>query len=83
MFCTLANVISESAIYPMIVEYVLNAAGNPALLCVLGNYLLIHLKEAAELDLNGGTSYRPKTISVMDFGEEMAQTRVIRSSCEL
>ena len=83
MFCTLANVVSESATYPTNVEYVLSAAGNPALLCVLGNYLLIHLKEAAELGLNGGTSFRPKTISAMDFGEEMVQARMITSSCKL
>ena len=49
-------------------QNVLKAAGDPALLCVLGSHLLIHLKEAAEKGLNGGTSYRMEAISAIDFG---------------
>ncbi|EJD06090.1 uncharacterized protein FOMMEDRAFT_153453 [Fomitiporia mediterranea MF3/22] len=44
-----------------LVSYFLDVAGNPALLCVLGSHLLINLKEAGELGVNGGTNYRSKT----------------------
>ncbi|OCB83929.1 hypothetical protein A7U60_g9138 [Sanghuangporus baumii] len=45
----------------------LNAAGSPVLLSVLGGYLLVPLKEAAELGFNEGTSYRLKSVSAIEF----------------
>lgn len=48
--------------------------GDPTLLYVLGNHLLIHLKVAGENGLNEGTSYRSARISSISFGpgEELA-----------
>lgn len=37
---------------------VLNAAGSPTLLCILGGQLLINLNAAAERGANGGTNFR-------------------------
>ena len=50
---------------------VLSTIGNSTYLSVLGSRLLINLKEAGELGLNMGTSYRPnsQTISNIDFAE--------------
>ena len=42
--------------------------GQPSLLCVLGTYLLIRLKEAAEEGVNEGTNFRAKTVTAMEFG---------------
>lgn len=45
---------------------ILNYYASTPLLSVLGSYMLFHLKEAAELGVNEGTSYRV-TISDMEF----------------
>ncbi|KAH8112219.1 hypothetical protein DFH11DRAFT_1545911 [Phellopilus nigrolimitatus] len=45
----------------------LNVLGSPSLLCVLGSHLLVHLKEAGERGANGGTSYRMRTMSNIEF----------------
>ncbi|KAH8109395.1 hypothetical protein DFH11DRAFT_1515630 [Phellopilus nigrolimitatus] len=45
----------------------LSVLGYPRLLSVLGNHLLVHLKEAGERGANGGTSYRMTTMSSMRF----------------
>ena len=88
MICSIANIIANLGTnLPTLAQYILNAAGNPALLCILGNYLLIHLHEAAEAGLNEGTSYRPNTISAMDFNggpktEELSRTTTTSMSCE-
>ncbi|EJD03285.1 uncharacterized protein FOMMEDRAFT_156672 [Fomitiporia mediterranea MF3/22] len=49
------------------VALLLNAAGNPALLCVLGSHLLINLKKAGELGVNEGTNYRSRAVSDIEF----------------
>ncbi|EJD04960.1 uncharacterized protein FOMMEDRAFT_154110 [Fomitiporia mediterranea MF3/22] len=49
------------------VSYLLNAAGSPALLCVLGSHLLINLKEAGEMGVNEGTNYRSRVVSNIEF----------------
>lgn len=46
----------------------LNVCGTPTLICVVGNHLLIHLREAGEVGVNAGTSYRLR-ISAINFGE--------------
>lgn len=35
---------------------------------MLGTYLLIRLKEAAEEGVNEGTNFRAKTVTAMEFG---------------
>ncbi|KAL5498596.1 hypothetical protein ACEPAH_1950 [Sanghuangporus vaninii] len=55
---------------------ILNVAGSPTLLCILGGQLLINLKEAGERGANGGTNYTPK-ISDIDFGENGANNERI------
>ena len=51
------------------VAYVFSAAANPTLLCILGGQLLINLKEAGDLGVNGGTNYRSTSVSNIDFAE--------------
>ena len=48
---------------------VLGSIGNPSFLCILGTRMLFNLKEAGELGVNKGTSYRmtSSTISTMNF----------------
>ncbi|THH04364.1 hypothetical protein EW145_g5573 [Phellinidium pouzarii] len=41
--------------------------GSANLLCVLGSWLLVHLKEAVERDTNGGQSYRLDAVSDIIF----------------
>ncbi|KAH8109224.1 hypothetical protein DFH11DRAFT_1861733 [Phellopilus nigrolimitatus] len=45
----------------------LGVLGSPSFLCVLGSHLLVHLKEAGERGANGGTSYKMKTMSNIEF----------------
>ncbi|EJC97509.1 uncharacterized protein FOMMEDRAFT_163062 [Fomitiporia mediterranea MF3/22] len=52
------------------VPTLMNAAGSPSLLCVIGSHLLIHLKEAGERGMNEGTSYRLRTLSDIGFAED-------------
>lgn len=47
MGCTMANIIAVFTETNPIATFALVAVGNPPLLCVVGNYLLIHLREAA------------------------------------
>lgn len=49
--------VSSLATMSPILHIVFDTVGEPALLCVLGSHLLIHLREAAEDDRNEGTSY--------------------------
>ena len=46
---------------------IIGAIGSPTFLCVLGCRLLIHLKEAGDIGVNEGTSYRLKSVSQMQF----------------
>ncbi|KAH8109443.1 hypothetical protein DFH11DRAFT_1627381 [Phellopilus nigrolimitatus] len=40
---------------------------TPALPCIVGCWLLFHLKEAAEIGINGGTSFRVTTVADIEF----------------
>ncbi|KAH8109890.1 hypothetical protein DFH11DRAFT_1861065 [Phellopilus nigrolimitatus] len=40
---------------------------TPALPCIIGCWLLFHLKEAGEIGVNGGTSFRVTTLPAMEF----------------
>lgn len=69
IFCSAVNLVAYATELGPLFAAVLNACGQPALLCVLGNHLLIHLKEAGEAGMNEGTSYKPK-VSSIDFGSD-------------
>ncbi|EJD05361.1 uncharacterized protein FOMMEDRAFT_152659 [Fomitiporia mediterranea MF3/22] len=62
VFCSLARV---GELTTPLVGDILERAGCPTLLCVLGGHLLINLKEAAELGVNEGTNYRAHSIKVI------------------
>ena len=61
----------------------MDAVGNPALLCVMGNHLIIHLKEAAEKGLNEGTSYRLETLNAIEFGRGPDESIMMSGECWL
>ncbi|KAH8109836.1 hypothetical protein DFH11DRAFT_1515133, partial [Phellopilus nigrolimitatus] len=62
------EIIADQLFVPnAIVAQLLTILGSPSLLCVLGSHLLVHLKEAGERGANGGTSYRMKTMSNIEF----------------
>lgn len=55
----------------------LTVVGSTSFLCLLGSELLFNLKEAAELGVNEGTNYRPRSVSTIDF-DEAGQPREVR-----
>lgn len=69
IFCSVCNLVANATTVTTQVLNVIDTIGNPALLCVLGNHLLIHLKETADKGLQIGTSYtlKEKTLSAIDF----------------
>ena len=72
LVCSVVNVIHfRLFVENRFLSDVLYAIGNPSLLSVLGSRLLINLKEAGELGLDGGTKYRPnlQTISDIEFSK--------------
>lgn len=68
IFCSAANILGNITKFSSFFAYVLNVCGTPTLICVVGNHLLIHLREAGEVGVNAGTSYRLR-ISAINFGE--------------
>ena len=72
IFCAVASVMAYTVDLSQDLRNLFNTLGNPSLLCVLGSHLLIHLREAAEEGRNEGTSYRSKSLSMINFeqGEE-------------
>ena len=56
MFVNIANIVAFTAHLSSLSAYILNAFGSPSLLCVLGNHMLIHLREAAEVDEDEGAT---------------------------
>ena len=70
IFCCVLRIVETSIfIDNFFVADILSAAGSPTLLCILGSHLLINLKEAGEMGVNGGTNYRLSRISDIDFAE--------------
>ncbi|KAH8106566.1 hypothetical protein DFH11DRAFT_1863533 [Phellopilus nigrolimitatus] len=68
IFCSVMQIISFQLYIPnVLLADLLTILGNPSLLCVLGSHLLVHLKEAGERGANGGTSYRMKIMSDIQF----------------
>ncbi|KAH8109979.1 hypothetical protein DFH11DRAFT_1515033 [Phellopilus nigrolimitatus] len=67
IMCTSSCMANQLSISNVLLSYLLDALGNPSLLCVLGSHLLTNLKEAGERGANGGTSYRMKTTSSIEF----------------
>lgn len=66
-FSVAANIIAERVRMSDTAARTLFALGTTSLLCVLGNHLLINLREAAEKGLNEGTSYMPSPASAVNF----------------
>lgn len=75
IFCAVINILTFVIDLSVLLEDVLNALGSTALLCILGNHLLIHLREAADEGQNEGTSYRTKSLSTIGFeqGVELSE----------
>ncbi|KAH8109188.1 hypothetical protein DFH11DRAFT_1515907, partial [Phellopilus nigrolimitatus] len=68
IFCSVMEIMAIQLFIPnAVLADLLTTLGSPSLLCVLGSHLLVHLKEAGERGANGGTSYRMKTMSNIDF----------------
>ncbi|KAH8109867.1 hypothetical protein DFH11DRAFT_891286 [Phellopilus nigrolimitatus] len=68
IFCSVMQIVSDQLFIPnILLANLLSISGSPSLLCVLGSHLLVHLKEAGERGANGGTSYRMKTMSNIEF----------------
>ncbi|KAH8112184.1 hypothetical protein DFH11DRAFT_1858210 [Phellopilus nigrolimitatus] len=68
IFCSVMQIVSDQLYIPnALLAVLLNVLGSQSLLCVLGSHLLVHLKEAGERGANGGTSYRMKTMSDIQF----------------
>lgn len=68
IFCSAANILGNVMKFSSFFATVLAVCGTPTLICVVGNHLLIHLREAGERGVNKGTSYRPREFSAIDFG---------------
>ncbi|KAH8109722.1 hypothetical protein DFH11DRAFT_1709505 [Phellopilus nigrolimitatus] len=68
IFCSIIEITANQLYIPNpLLANFLNVLGSPSLLCVLGSHLLVHLKEAGERGVNGGTSYRMQTMSDIEF----------------
>ena len=74
ILCSIANILVTATEFNLYFAYILAYCGNPSLVCVVGNYLLIHLREAGDARRNGGTSYKPN-LSSIDF--QIAEDRVV------
>lgn len=70
IFCSVANLTASTTDFNSDFSFVLSASGNSALLCVMGNHLLIHLKEAAR----EGIDRTMCTLSTVEFGLEDEST---------
>ena len=58
------NILANTLFVNSLVTDVLDAFGDPTLICVAGSYIMIHLKEAGEDGMNGGTSNDAKISSI-------------------
>ncbi|KAH8109214.1 hypothetical protein DFH11DRAFT_1747280 [Phellopilus nigrolimitatus] len=68
IFCSVMQIVSSQLFIPnVLLADFLTIFGSPSLLCVLGGHLLVRLKEAGERGANGGTSYKMKTMSNIEF----------------
>ncbi|KAH8109383.1 hypothetical protein DFH11DRAFT_945974 [Phellopilus nigrolimitatus] len=57
IFCTVVRIVADELIVPnLLLANLLDVVGSPSLLSVIGSHLLIHLKEAGERGVNGGSS---------------------------
>ncbi|THH05848.1 hypothetical protein EW145_g4505 [Phellinidium pouzarii] len=67
IFCTIPRMMVNAIGLRTLLSNIMDAAGSPTLLCILGSRLLIHMKEAGERGVNKGTSYRMRTMSDIAF----------------
>ncbi|EJD07103.1 uncharacterized protein FOMMEDRAFT_152461 [Fomitiporia mediterranea MF3/22] len=65
--CILRITANQTKNVNSIVVYILDSIENPTLLCILGNRLLINLKEAGEFGQNEGTNYWLRTAGTSDI----------------
>lgn len=65
----MVNLVDDLVVLDTFLENIFDVLGSPSLLCVLGNHLLIHLREAAEEGRNEGTSFGLKSPSGIHFGQ--------------
>lgn len=66
IFYSLTAIIGDLMGLGNVAAYVIYAAGNPVLLCVVGGHLLINLKQATGVGHSEGTSY-DSSFTSMDF----------------
>ena len=70
--CTL-NIIGDAvAVDIVFLTNILQLAGNPSFLSILGSRMLFNLKDAGKRGVNEGTNYRSKTVSDIQFEEPVA-----------
>ncbi|KAH8109344.1 hypothetical protein DFH11DRAFT_1861481 [Phellopilus nigrolimitatus] len=68
IFCSIMGVVQyQFNIQTSLLASLLPVLVYPRLFCVIGNHLLVHLKETGERRAKGGTSYRMTTMSSMQF----------------
>ena len=67
ILCTAANITASIGIKSLVGAYLVQVAG-PSLSCILGSYLLIHIREAAEDRWNKGENDTWEPISEIIFG---------------
>lgn len=72
ILCSIANIVANVTHFNSTITLLLNALATPSLVCVAGNHLLIHLKEAGEIAWNEGTSSDRPKISEINFAEDHA-----------
>ncbi|EJC99480.1 uncharacterized protein FOMMEDRAFT_160538 [Fomitiporia mediterranea MF3/22] len=61
--------IRDQMIYFLLI--LLQRVGSLSFLSILGSRLFFHMKEAGKLGVNEGTSYRMKTLSNMEFEQQL------------
>ena len=77
----MADLLTYTVALSTFLQNILIALGSPLLLCVLGNHLLIHLREAADEGRNEGTSYRTKSSSAIEFEQGVELSELGKHSC--
>ncbi|KAI5114804.1 hypothetical protein M0805_000731 [Coniferiporia weirii] len=71
MICGVAHITTnwvDQLVTPNAATNIVHAIVNSTTLpCIVGRRLLVHLNEAAEIGVNGGTSYRARSVSDIQF----------------
>ncbi|KAH8111439.1 hypothetical protein DFH11DRAFT_1613139 [Phellopilus nigrolimitatus] len=68
MMCSIAKVCNYwTLVQSTPVTVILTLLGTTTLLCIIGSQMMVHLKEAGERGVKGGTSYRMETVTSITF----------------